>query len=37
MVAAKAIELDRHIPYYSRFIKYACKEHRKEEYEIGEL
>jgi hypothetical protein len=25
MIAAKAIELDRHIPYYSRFIKYACK------------
>lgn len=32
MVAAKAIELDKHIPYFSRYQKYACKNHTKQEY-----
>lgn len=36
MVAAKAIELDRKIPYYSRFLKYACREHTKDEYQAAE-
>lgn len=33
MVAAKAIEFDKHIPYYTRYQKYACKNHNKEEYQ----
>lgn len=37
MIAAKAIELDRHIPYYSRYIKYGCKDHTKREYEKMEV
>lgn len=27
MVAAKSIELDKHIPYFSRYQKYASKNH----------
>lgn len=33
MVAAKAIELDKKIPYYSRFQRYADNTYTKEEYE----
>lgn len=37
MIGAKAIELDKRIPYYSRFVKYACREHSKDEYEKTEV
>lgn len=37
MIGAKAIELDKRIPYYSRYIKYACKNHGKDEYEKTEV
>lgn len=32
MAAAKAIELDRHIPYFSRYQKYGCQNYTKQEY-----
>ena len=36
MVAAKAIELDKKIPYYSRFQRHVDLSHSKEEYEKAE-
>ena len=37
MVAAKAIELDKNIPYFSRYQRYAEKTHTKEQYEKAEM
>jgi hypothetical protein len=36
IVAAKAIELDKHIPYFSRYQKHASKNHTKQEFEMAE-
>lgn len=36
MVAAKAIELDKHIPYFSRYQKHGCKNYSVSEYEKAE-
>ena len=33
IVAAKTIELDKNIPYMSRYQRYAEKSHSKEDYE----
>lgn len=37
MIAGKAIQLDKRVPYYSRFQKYADTSYSKEEYESLEM
>lgn len=36
MVAAKAIELDKMVPYFSRYSKYVLKHHSTNEFEKAE-
>lgn len=36
MVAAKAIELDKHIPYFSRYQKHGCQEFSRHDYQKAE-